>query len=147
MSHPASMHDSYGFLNAFFKTKKFLLDFHAEKFLLDYAHNITPYYQYWNLTESRLLLSWMENAESEKTKTTLPLEKMVFPSAKPTEKWITMVSRLSMHVSSSVIPLSAINTIVPVTFRVSPSKYGKTVHLTMKDNPRFINVPPRDNEQ
>lgn len=39
MSHPASMHDSYGFLNAFFKTKKFLLDFHAEKFLLDYAHN------------------------------------------------------------------------------------------------------------
>ena len=26
----------------------------------------------------------------------------------------------------------------------SDSKYGRTVHLAMKDNPRLINIPPRD---
>ena len=29
----------------------------------------------------------------------------------------------------------------------SDSKYGRTVHLAMKDNPRLINIPPRDSEQ
>ena len=36
--HPASMHDSHGFLHSFFKTKCFLPDFHVEKVLLDAAH-------------------------------------------------------------------------------------------------------------
>ena len=26
----------------------------------------------------------------------------------------------------------------------SDSKYGRTVHLTQKDNPRLFNIPPRD---
>ena len=29
----------------------------------------------------------------------------------------------------------------------SDSKYGKTVHFAMKDNPRLINFPPRDSEE
>ena len=29
----------------------------------------------------------------------------------------------------------------------SGSKYGRTVHLAMKDNPRLINFPPRDSEK
>lgn len=29
----------------------------------------------------------------------------------------------------------------------SDSKYGKTVHLAMKENPRLINFPPRDSEE
>ena len=29
----------------------------------------------------------------------------------------------------------------------SDSKYGRTVHLAMKDNPRLINFPPRDSEE
>lgn len=28
----------------------------------------------------------------------------------------------------------------------SDSKYGRTVHLSMKDNPRLINIPPRDSQ-
>ncbi len=27
------------------------------------------------------------------------------------------------------------------------SKYGRTVHLAMKDNPRLINIPPRDSKK
>ena len=27
------------------------------------------------------------------------------------------------------------------------SKYGRTVHLAMKDNPRLINIPPRDSSE
>ena len=29
----------------------------------------------------------------------------------------------------------------------SDSKYGRTVHLAMKDNPRLINIPPRDSKE
>ena len=29
----------------------------------------------------------------------------------------------------------------------SNSKYGRTVHLAMKDNPRLINIPPRDSAE
>ena len=29
----------------------------------------------------------------------------------------------------------------------SDSKYGRTVHLAMKENPRLINFPPRDSHQ
>ena len=29
----------------------------------------------------------------------------------------------------------------------SDSKYGRTVHLAMKDNPRLINIPPRDSAE
>ena len=29
----------------------------------------------------------------------------------------------------------------------SDSKYGRTVHLAIKDNPRLINFPPRDSEE
>lgn len=44
--HPASMHDSHGFLHSFFRMKSFLPDFHVEKLLLDSAHDAMPYYQY-----------------------------------------------------------------------------------------------------
>ena len=46
MLHPASMHDSHGFLNTFFRMKSFLPDFHVEKLLLNSAHDAMPYYQY-----------------------------------------------------------------------------------------------------
>ena len=29
----------------------------------------------------------------------------------------------------------------------SDTKWGRTVHLAMKDNPRLINIPPRDSEE
>nr|WP_314464773.1 hypothetical protein [uncultured Clostridium sp.] len=29
----------------------------------------------------------------------------------------------------------------------SDSKYGRTVHLATKDNPRLINIPPRDSKE
>ncbi len=42
----ASKHDSHGFLEAFFRMKAFLPDYHVEKILLDSAHDAIPYYQY-----------------------------------------------------------------------------------------------------
>ena len=33
------------------------------------------------------------------------------------------------------------------THPCSDSKYGRTVHLVMKDNPRLINFPPRDTKE
>ena len=29
----------------------------------------------------------------------------------------------------------------------SDSKYGRTVHVAMKDNPRLFNIPPRDSDE
>ncbi|MDO4977263.1 MAG: hypothetical protein Q4E53_08380, partial [Eubacteriales bacterium] len=44
--NPASMHDSHGFLQTFFRMKSFLPDFHVKKLLLDSAHDAMPYYLY-----------------------------------------------------------------------------------------------------
>ena len=40
-----------------------------------------------------------------------------------------------------------INTVRKTVLHHFDSKYGRTVHLAMKDNPRLINIPPRDSEQ
>lgn len=44
--NPASKHDSHGFLEAFFRMKSFLPDFHVKKLLLDSAHAAMPIYEY-----------------------------------------------------------------------------------------------------
>lgn len=68
---------------------------------------------------SHLLLTWMRNVGSVKnTKTTLPLEKMAFLSAKPAEKWIMTALNLPKHGSSSAVPSPAANTVVPVVLHV-----------------------------
>lgn len=43
---PASKHDSHGFLEAYFRFKAFLPDFHVRKWLLDSAHDAMSYYLY-----------------------------------------------------------------------------------------------------
>lgn len=44
--NPASKHDSHGFLEAYFRFKAFLPDFHVRKWLLDSAHDAMSYYLY-----------------------------------------------------------------------------------------------------
>ena len=44
--NPASKHDSHGFLEAYFRFKAFLPDFHVRKWLLDSARNAMSYYLY-----------------------------------------------------------------------------------------------------
>lgn len=44
--HPASMHDSHGFLHNFFRMKSFLPDFNVRKAILNSAHDAMPYYEY-----------------------------------------------------------------------------------------------------
>ena len=39
------------------------------------------------------------------------------------------------------------NMAAPVIHPCSDSKYGRTVHLATKDNPRLINIPPRDSDE
>ncbi|CVI70436.1 hypothetical protein NDGK_01870 [Clostridiales bacterium CHKCI001] len=41
-----SKHDSHGFLETFFRMKSFLPNYHVNKWLLDSAHDATPYYRY-----------------------------------------------------------------------------------------------------
>ena len=44
--NPASKHDSYEFLETWFRMKAFLPDLHVRKWLLDSAHDAMPYYIY-----------------------------------------------------------------------------------------------------
>ena len=44
--HPASKHDSHGFLETYFRFKAFLPDLHVSKWILDSAHDAMPYYLY-----------------------------------------------------------------------------------------------------
>ena len=34
----------------------------------------------------------------------------------------------------------------PASARAPVLKYGRTVHVAMKDNPRLFNLPPRDSD-
>ena len=42
----ASKHDSHGFLEAYFRMKSFLPDYHVNKWILDATHDAMPYYTY-----------------------------------------------------------------------------------------------------
>lgn len=81
--HPASMHDSHGFLNAFFRMRSFLPDFHVEILLLDSAHDAMPYYQYCRRNGITPFIDLNEKRGiKENTKMTLPSVKMAFLSVK-----------------------------------------------------------------
>ncbi|MDY4971838.1 MAG: hypothetical protein SO101_16575 [Lachnospiraceae bacterium] len=146
--NPASKHDSHGFLETYFRFQSFLPDFHVSKWLLDSAHDAMPYYLYCRRNGIQPFIDLNEKRGIKETyKDDFTIGKDGVPVCK---------AGLKMHHDGSE-PLKA-----RVKFRCprasrkygcscktpcSDSKYGRTVHLAMKDNPRLINLPPRDSKE
>ena len=145
--NPASKHDSHGFLETYFRMKSFLPDFHVNKWLLDSAHDAMPYYLYCrkngispfiDLNEKRRIkVKYKDDFTIGKDGVPVCLAglKMNHDGTKPSK------ARIKYR-----CPLASRKNGCSCAHPCSDSKYGRTVHLAMKDNPRLINFPPRDSE-
>ena len=145
--NPASKHDSHGFLETYFRMKSFLPDVHVNKWLLDSAHDAMPYYLYCrkngispfiDLNEKRgIKVKYKDDFTIGKDGVPVCLAglKMNHDGTEPSK------ARIKYR-----CPLASRKNGCSCAHPCSDSKYGRTVHLAMKDNPRLINFPPRDSE-
>lgn len=146
--NPASKHDSHGFLENFFRMKSFLPDFKIKKLLLDSAHDAMPYYQY---CRENHIQPFIDLNKKRGIKTKYKDDFTIGEDGVP----VCMAGR-KMHHDGAEISKARLKYRCPLASRkygctcenpCSDSKYGRTVHLAMKDNPRLINFPPRDSKE
>ena len=141
----ASTHDSHGFLHTFFRMKGFLPDYKVSKLLLDSAHDAMPYYEY---CKRENITPFIDLNGKGGVKLTYKNDFTIGKDGVPVCK-----EGLRMHHDGSEPSKYRIKYRCPLASRkygcscehpCSDSKYGRTVHLAMKDNPRLFNIPPRD---
>ena len=145
--NPASKHDSHGFLETYFRVKSFLPDFHVNKWLLDSAHDAMPYYLY---CRKNGISPFIDLNEKRRIKVKYKDDFTIGKDGVP-----VCLAGLKMNHDGTEPSKARIKYRCPLASRkngcscahpCSDSKYGRTVHLAMKDNPRLINFPPRDSE-
>ena len=124
--NPASRHDSHGFLHAFFRMKSFLPELKISKLLLD-------------LNEKRGI--------KVKYKNDFTIGKDGVPVCKEGLRMNHDGSEPSKNRIKYRCPLASRKYGCSCEHPCSDSKYGRTVHLATKDNPRLINIPPRDSDE
>ena len=124
-----------------------LPDFHVNKWLLDSAHDAMPYYLYCrkngispfiDLNKKRgIKVKYKDDFTIGKDGVPVCLAglKMNHDGTEPSK------ARIKYR-----CPLASRKNGCSCAHPCSDSKYGRTVHLAMKDNPRLINFPPRDSE-
>ncbi|WP_125143803.1 hypothetical protein [Clostridium transplantifaecale] len=144
----ASKHDSHSFLHTYFRMKSFLPHFNVSKVLLDSAHDAMPYYEYFrkenitpfiDLNEKRgIKLPYKDDFTIGKDGVLVCREGrcMNHDGSEP-----------SKHRIKFRCPLASRKYGCSCEHPCSRSKYGRTVHVAMKDNPRLFNIPPRDSQE
>ena len=137
--NPASKHDSHGFLETFFRMKSFLPDFNVTKLLLDSAHDAMPVYEYCrrdnivpfiDLNEKRGIIV--------KYKNDFIIGKDGIPVCKEGRRMNHDGCEPSRHRVKFRCPLASRKYGCSCEHPCSDSKYERTVHLAMKDNPRLL---------
>jgi len=128
--------------------KSFLPRFHVTKLLLDSAHDALPYYQYCRRNGIVPFIDLnVKHGIKVKYKDDFTIGKDGVP--------ICLAGR-RMHHDGTEPSKYRIKFRCPIASRThgcscanpcSDSKYGRTVHLAMKDNPRVFNMPPRDSKE
>ena len=148
---PASRHDSHGFWYNWFSMRQFLPEVNVKKLLLDSAHDAMAYYQYCREHSITPFIDLngkggrhpvykddftigddgvpvckegfrmhLDGTEPSKGRTKFKCPKISFAGGSPT----------------CICPNPC-----------SDAKYGRTVHLILKDNPRLFNDPPRSSKE
>ena len=146
--NPASKHDSHGFLETFFRMKSFLPDFNATKLLLDSAHDAMSIYEYCKRENIVPFIDLNEKRGIKvKYKNDFTIGKDGVPVCKEGRRMNHDGSEPSKHRLKFRCPLASRKYGCSCEHPCSDSKYGRTVHLAMKDNPRLINIPPRDSKE
>lgn len=145
---PASRHDSHGFLHTFFRMKHFLPEFNVTKLLLDAAHDAMPYYLYCRRNGITPFIDLNEKRGiKEKYKNDFTIGKDGVPVCNAGLRMNHDGTELSKYRIKFRCPLTSRKYGCSCEHPCSDSPYGRTVHLAMKDNPRLINIPPRDSKE
>lgn len=146
--NPASKHDSHGFLETWFRMKAFLPDLHVSKWLLDSAHDAMPYYIYCRRNHIQPFIDLnVKRGIKVKYKNDFTIGEDGVPVCKAGRKMRHDGSEPSKKRLKFRCPLASRKYGCSCTQPCSDSRYGRTVHLAMKDNPRLINFPPRDTKE
>ena len=147
----ASKHDSHGFLHAFFRMKSFLPDYTVSKVLLDSAHDAMPYYDYCkanNITPF-IDLNWkcgrppVYKDDISINSDGIPL----CPKGFPMKRAAVEPRKGRIKYRCPKITAKGGTPHCTCTEPCSDAKYGRNVHLVLKDNPRLFNTPPRGSEE
>ena len=146
--NPASKHDSHGFLETYFRMKRFLPEFHVTKWILDSAHDAMPYYVYCRDNGIQPFIDLNEKRGIKVPyKNDFTIGKDGVPVCKAGRKMNHDGSEPSKYRLKYRCPLASRKYGCSCEHPCSNSKYGRTVHLAMKDNPRLFNFPPRDSKE
>jgi hypothetical protein len=146
--HQASRHDSHGFLYTWFTMKAFLPEFNICKILGDSAHDAMPIYEY---CRDKGITPFIDLNEKRGIKEAYKEDFTIGKDGVP-----KCPAGLKMNKDGSEPKKYRLKYRCPQVSRkygnrcsnpCSDAKYGRTVHLAMKDNPRLINIPPRDSEE
>lgn len=144
----ASRHDSHGFLHAFFRMKSFLPDCKVSKLLLDSAHDAMPYYEYCRRANITPFIDLNgKGGVKLPYKNDFTIGKDGVPVCKEGRRMNHDGSEPSKYRLKFRCPLTSRKYGCSCEHPCSESKYGRTVHVAMKDNPRLFNMPPRDSEE
>lgn len=146
--NPASKHDSLGFLETWFRMRSFLPDLHVSKWLLDSAHDAMPAYIYCrkNCIQPIIDLN-VKRGSKVKYKNDFIISEDGVPVCKAGRKMHHDGSEPSKGRLKFRYPLASRKYGCSCKHPCSDSKYGRTVHLVMKHNPRLINFPSRDTKE
>ena len=128
--------------------KSFFPDYHVNKLILDSAHDAMPIYQY---CKENGIVPFIDLNEKRgiklKYKNDFTIGKDGVPVCKAGRKMNHDGTEPSKNRIKFRCPLASRKYGCSCSTPCSDSKYGRTVHLQMKDNPRLINMPPRDSEE
>jgi hypothetical protein len=148
MLQPASRHDSLGFVHTWFNMKSALPTIGVHKLLLDAAHDAMPIFEYCQNEKITPFIDLnKQRGRKPKYKDDFILDDDGVPICK---------AGLRMNKDGKELGKRRLKYRCPLTNRklgntcsnpCSDSLHGRTVHLAMKDNPRLINIPPRNSKE
>ena len=148
---PASRHDSIGFLYGWFSMKQFLPEAVVKKLLLDSAHDAMPYYEY---CLSHNIVPFIDLNVNRGRPPVYKNDFTINNDGVPVcREGYTMrrdgAEAAKGRTKFKCPKISFANGTITCTCKnpCSDAKYGRTVHLVMKDNPRLFNNPPRSSKE
>ena len=148
---PASRHDPTGFLYGWFPMRQFLPEAKVTRLLLDSAHDAMPYYEY--CRDHGIAPSIDLNADRGRP----PVYKDDFTigddgvpvcrEGHAMRRDGTESAKGRTKFKCPKISFAGGNVTCTCKDPCSAARYGRTVHLAMKDNPRLFNDPPRSSNE
>ena len=149
---PASRHDSHGFLYNWYSMKHYLPDVSVSKLLLDSAHDAMPYYEYCRDNHIQPFIDLNgKGGYPTKYKGEFTVNEKGIPFCREGLQMRRDGTEKNKHRTKFKCPMMSRLPDGTVSCSCqnpcSDAKYGRVIHVAMKDNPRLFNNPPRSSNE